>query len=59
MVPFADGEELAKNSGAEQCIELLSAELWQRLRKLAKCASKKFAAIAYVTDDTNVLKSRE
>jgi hypothetical protein len=34
--------------------ELLSSGLWQRLRKLPKRANKKFAAIAYVTDDTKI-----
>ena len=31
--------------------ELLSSGLWPRMRKLAKSANKKFAAVAYVTDD--------
>lgn len=34
--------------------ELLSSGLWTRLRKLAKSAKKKHAAIAYVTDDTKI-----
>jgi hypothetical protein len=34
--------------------ELLSSGLWPRLRKLAKSAKKKHAAIAYVTDDTKI-----
>jgi hypothetical protein len=34
--------------------ELLSSELWPRLRKLAKGATKKHAAVAYVTDDTKI-----
>lgn len=34
--------------------ELLSSGLWTRLRKLAKGAKKKHAAIAYVTDDAKI-----
>lgn len=34
--------------------ELLSAGLWNRLRTLAKSAKKRYAAIAYVTDDTKI-----
>ena len=35
--------------------ELVSAELWRRLRELAKNAKRKHAAIAYVTDDRYVI----
>lgn len=35
--------------------ELLSAGLWKRITKLAKSAKRKYAAIAYVTDDTKCL----
>lgn len=35
--------------------ELLSSGLWPRLKKLAKSAYQKHAAIAYVTDDTKVV----
>lgn len=35
--------------------ELLSSGLWPRLRKLAKGAHKKAAAVAYVTDDRHVV----
>lgn len=34
--------------------EILSSTLWPRLKKLAKTAHKKFAAVAYVTDDDAV-----
>jgi adenine deaminase len=31
--------------------EVLSSRLWTRLRQLAKAAHRKYAAVAYVTDD--------
>lgn len=34
--------------------ELISTELWPRLKALAKHAKRKHAAIAYVTDDTKI-----
>jgi hypothetical protein len=35
--------------------ELLSVELWPRIKKLASKAKRKYAAIAYVTDDTKIV----